>query len=206
MKGNHEDSKARRNTFASSSFSSSSRFRAFVVAFVFSAAVASTGCLVVSLQPAYDDQSVRFDEGLLGQWENAEDGERATIERGEWRSYRISYTDRSATRVFQGNLTKAGAATLLDITEMRGVDPGPFLVPVHGILRVTLDGTTLTVARLDYDRFMRARTQKSSSLPPSAVDDRRNAVITAPTRDLRGWIGTAPADVFSAPATFTRKP
>lgn len=147
-----------------------------------------------------------FDEALLGQWENAEDGERAIIERGEWRSYRISYTDRSATRAFQGNLTKAGATTLLDLTELRGTDPGPFIVPVHAVLRVTLDANTLTVARLDYDRFMRARTQKGSGLPPSAVDDRRNAVITAPTRDLRQWISTAPADTFGVPATFTRTP
>ena len=108
--------------------------------------------------------------------------------------------------MFQGNLTKAGAALVLDVTEMRGTDPGPFLVPVHGILRVTLDGPTLTVARLDYDRFIRTRTQKTSGLPASAIDDRRNAVITAPTPELRRWISTAPADAFSAAATFTRKP
>jgi hypothetical protein len=161
---------------------------------------------VVSLQPAYDDQSIVFDEALLGQWENAEDGERATIERGEWRSYRITYTDRTATRSFQGNLTKAGTAMLLDITEMRGADPGPFLVPVHGIVRVSVEGDTLTAARLDYDRFMRARAQKSVGLPVSAVDDRRNAVITAPTGDLRRWLMRAPSDAFGTPATFARKP
>jgi hypothetical protein len=177
-----------------------------VVAFVLSGAVASSACLVVSLQPAYDDQSLVFDEGLLGQWENAEDGERATIERGEWRSYRISYSDRSSTRLFQGNLTRAGAALVLDLTEMRGTDPGPYLVPVHGILRVTLEGHTLIVARLDYDRFMGTRTQKGSGLPASAVDDRRNAVITVPTRELRRWLGAAPADAFGEPSTFVRKP
>ena len=161
---------------------------------------------MVSLQPAYDDQSIVFDEALLGQWENAEDGERATIERGEWRSYRITYTDRTATRSFQGNLTKAGAAMLLDITEMRGADPGPFLVPVHGIVRVSVEGDTLTMARLDYDRFMRARAQKAAGFPVSAVDDRRNAVITASTGDLRRWLMRAPADAFGTPATFARKP
>jgi hypothetical protein len=201
MKGNHEDTKARRNSFLSSSC-----LRAFVVAFVLSGAVASIGCLVVSLQPAYDDQSVVFDEALLGKWENEEDGERATIERGEWRSYRISYSDRSSTRLFQCNLTRAGAAMVLDLTEMRGTDPGPYLVPVHGILRVMLEGDTLIVARLDYDRFMRTRTQKGSGLPASAVDDRRNAVITVPTRELRRWLSAAPADAFGEPSTFVRKP
>jgi hypothetical protein len=169
-------------------------------------AVGSSGCLVVSLQPAYDDQSVVFDEALIGQWENAEDGEQATIERGEWRSYRITYKDRTATRVFQGNLTKVGAATLLDVTEMRGADPGPLLVPVHGLIRVTIEGDMLTAARLDYDRFIRGRTQKTIGLPPSAIDDRRNAVITAPTGELRRWLLKIPADAFEASATFTRKP
>jgi hypothetical protein len=169
------------------------------------AVTVSSGCLVVSLQPAYDDQSVVFDEALLGQWENAEDGERATIERGEWRSYRITYVDRTATRIFQGNLTKIGITLLLDVTEMRGADPGPLLVPVHGLIRVTIAGDTLTAARLNYDRFIRARTQKAIGLPPSAVDDRRNAVITEPTRELRRWLLKIPADEFTATATFTRR-
>ena len=50
------------------------------------AAAISSGCLVLALQPAYDAESVVFDEALVGQWENADDGARATIERGEWRS------------------------------------------------------------------------------------------------------------------------
>jgi hypothetical protein len=167
--------------------------------------LASSGCLVVSLQPAYDDQSVVFDEALLGQWENAEDGERATIERGEWRSYRITYVDRTATRTFHGNLTKVGMTLLLDVTEVRGTDPGPLLVPVHCLVRVAVAGDTLTAARLDYDRFMRARTQKTMGFPSSAIDDRRNAVITVPTSDLRRWLLKIPADAFAAPATFTRR-
>ena len=104
------------------------------------AVLTSSGCLVVTLQPAYDDQSLVFEEALLGQWENAEDGTRATIERGEWRSYKITFVDRTATRVFQGNLTKIGASTFLDLTEMRGADPGPPLVPVHTIACVAVKG------------------------------------------------------------------
>ena len=44
---------------------------AIIVALV-TAAVASGGCLVLSLQPAYDAQSVGFDEALLGIWVNAD--------------------------------------------------------------------------------------------------------------------------------------
>jgi hypothetical protein len=169
------------------------------------AALGSSGCLVLSLQPAYDNESVVFDEALVGQWENADDQTSAAIERAEWRSYKIAYTDRFATRLFHGNLTKIGAPTLLDLTEIRGADPGPYLVPVHGVFKVAIDGDTLTVADLDYNWFLRALTQKLLGRLAAAVDDRRNVILTLPTSELRRWLTGAPAGAFGAAATFTRK-
>ena len=170
------------------------------------AALASSGCLVVALQPAYDDQSLVFDEALLGQWENSEDGDRATIERGEWRSYKITFGGRMATRSFQGNLTKIATTTILDVTEMRGADPGPYLEPVHGLVRVSIEHDTMTAALLDYDWFMRAMARRSLGPIAAAIDDRRNAVITSSTSDMRRWLMRAPPEAFQAPATFVRKP
>jgi hypothetical protein len=170
------------------------------------AATVSSGCLVLALQPAYDSESVVFDEALLGQWENADDGAKAAIERGEWRSYKVAYTDRFSTRTFQSNLTKIGATTFLDLTEMRGVDPGPYLVPVHGVFRITVSGDTLTASPLDYAWFMHATTQKTLRGLAVAVDDRRNIVMTAPTSEIRRWLARAPDAAFSAPMTFARRP
>jgi hypothetical protein len=170
------------------------------------AATLSSGCLVLALQPAYDPESVVFDEALIGEWENGDDGTSATIERAEWRSYKVIYADRSSTRSFQGNLTKVGPATFLDLTEMRGVDPGPFLLPVHGVLRLSVSGDSLTAAMLDYNWFIRAMTRKSPGLPALAVDDRRNVVMTAPTEGIRRWLMRAPPAAFSAQMTFSRKP
>lgn len=173
------------------------------------AAIASSGCLVLSLQPAYDDKTIVFDEALLGRWTNSEDQVQATIERGEWRSYKITYTDHSTTRTFQGNLTAIGAARLLDVTESRGADPGPYLVPVHGLYRVELKGDTLTAAPLDYGWFTRAMAQKSIARLAASFDDRRNAVIASSTAELRRWLAKPPsggADVFAAPMTFERTP
>jgi hypothetical protein len=168
------------------------------------AAVLSSGCLVVSLQPAYDADSVVFDEALLGQWQNRDDGAKATVDRGEWRSYKVTYVDRFATRSFQGNITKIGTLTYLDLTEMRGVDPGPYLVPVHAVWRIAIDGATLTAEPLDYAWFMRAIAEKTMTRLAVAVDDRRNAVIAAPTADLRRWLTSPPEDAFDTPVTFTR--
>lgn len=177
--------------------------RARIAALLFSA-WASSGCLVLSLQPAYDADSVAFSDALIGAWINAEDQTRATIERGEWRSYKVTYTDRFANRSLQGNLTTIGGASFLDLTELRGTDPGPFLVPVHGVFRIDLAGDTLTVTPFDYNWFARALTDHTLVRLTAAFDDRRNAVVASTTADFRRWLARAPADAFAAPMTFAR--
>jgi len=168
------------------------------------AAVASSGCLVLSLQPAYDADSVAFDEALLGAWTNTDDETQATIERGEWRSYKIAYKDRFGSRALQGNLTRVGDAAYLDLTEQRGSDPGPYLVPVHGIVRIELHGDTMLASLLEYRWFSRAMEQKTIAGLTTAFDDRRNAIIVSPTGDIRKWLARPPGDAIAAPMTFTR--
>jgi hypothetical protein len=168
------------------------------------AALISPGCLVLSLQPAYDNESIVSDDALVGSWSNTDDQTEATIERGEWRSYRITYKDRFATRTFQGNLTKIGAATFLDLTELRGVDPGPYLVPVHGVFRVEIAGNTLTATPFDYNWFSRAIAQKTMVRLSAAVDDRRNAIVTSPTPEFRRWLAQVPDEAFAASMTFRK--
>jgi len=170
------------------------------------AAFASSGCLVLALQPAYDDGSVVYDEALTGEWVNTEDETSATVERAEWRSYKVTYADRFATRTFHGNLTRIGTSSILDLTEVRGADAGPYLLPVHGIFRVTVAGDLLSAAPLDYGWFTRAMTLKTAGRPAAAVDDRRNVVIASSTTELRRWLTRAPDAAFSAPMTFKRKP
>jgi hypothetical protein len=169
------------------------------------AAVASSGCLVLSLQPAYDAASVAFDEALVGQWEDPDDQTTVTIEPAQWRSYKITITDRSSTHTFQGNLTKIGSSMFMNVTEVRGNDFGPYLVPVHGIIRVKVQGDTLTASDLHYDWFMQAIPRKTLGRLAAAMDDRRNVILSSTTAELRAWLARAPADAFDAPTTFTRK-
>ncbi len=175
------------------------------VAIALAAALASSGCLVVSLQPAYDTASVVFDEGLVGRWENAADQTSAVIEAAQWRAYKIAYTDRFTTLTFHANLTKAGASTFLDLTQVRGAYEGPYLVPVHGVVRIAVAGETLTVTPLDYNWFMQARSGSSLRGLGTALDDRRNVVVSSSTLDLRRWLARAPAAAFGDPITFTRQ-
>ena len=167
-------------------------------------ALSSNGCLVLAIQPVYDDRSIVFDESLLGRWENKDDQTQLTIERGEWRSYRIMFTERGAPRSLNGNLTAVGDATYMDVTEMRGADPGPYLIPVHGIFRVIRVENELTASPLDLDWFTQAAADKRHDAPQLALDDRRNVIITSPTAELRRWLARPPPTAFGTPMTFRR--
>lgn len=179
--------------------------RAALLSGLLLAALVSSGCLVLSLQPAYDDASIAFDEALLGQWEDPDDQSSVTIERAQWRSYKVTTTDRSSTHTFQGNLTRIGAATLFDLTEVRGTDFGPYLVPVHGLVRVKVEGDTLTASDLDYDWFLKAMKARTLGLIASTMDDRKNVILSSTTTELRAWLARAPASAFEAPTTLKRK-
>ena len=180
-------------------------FRSVVLA---AAIVCLPGCLVLSLNPAYTDDSLTWDPDLLGEWHDADDNVLVDIERGEWRSYRIHYEHPIEKGDLTGYLTALGDERYLDVMPIRGADRGSFLVPVHAILRVRLKGDSLEVAPLSYDWFRdHMRTSRDAGAPPLTKDQKENVLILSPPERLRTWLRTQPADgpMFGAAATFTRK-
>lgn len=174
------------------------------VAALLAAAVLSSGCLVLSLHPAYDDGSVAWEEGLLGTWRNAEDNVEVAIERGEWRSYRVHYKHPVEEAHYTAHLTAIGDSWFLDLMPLRGEDHGAVLIPAHLIVRVRRIGERWQVAAIDYDRARAAIREGRRQAPPSVLDQRHNVVLTADTEALRRWLRGASDDDFSAPATFER--
>ena len=69
------------------------------------ALLAAPGCLVVSLHPVHDDESIGYDPALVGTWTDAEDNASITIEPGEWRSYKVHYVHPIETGDLTGYLT-----------------------------------------------------------------------------------------------------
>jgi len=166
--------------------------------------LASSACLVLSLQPAYDQESIAWDEGLLGQWRDAEDNVEVTIDRGEWRSYRVHYKHPVEEADFTGHLTAIGDAHFLDLMPSRGLDYGAVLIPAHLVLKIDRDGERWHASALDYD-LLRA-TRRTGRVPPQGAtfDQRQNVVLTGSTTALRNWLRTRAEKDFSAPATFER--
>ena len=172
------------------------------------ALVSLPGCLVLSLNPVYTDDSLIWDAELLGKWHDADDNVLVDIQRGEWRSYRIHYEHPIESGDLTGYLTTIGDERYLDVMPIRGADRGSFLVPVHAILRVRLHGDTLDVAPLSYDWFVdRVRAARDTSGLALTRDQKENVLILSPPVKLRPWLRAQPQDgpMFGAAATFTRK-
>ena len=151
--------------------------------------LALPGCLVLNLNPAYDDQSLAWDPALLGRWQNTEDNVSVEITRGEWKSYKIHYVHPIETGDLTGYLTIVGDERYLDVMPARGQDRGSFLLPAHAVLRVRLKGDTLELSPLSYDWFAESlRAAKPIAGLDAALDQKENALITTPTSRLREWL------------------
>lgn len=168
-----------------------------------------SGCVVVSVNPFYDEQALTFDERLLGTWLDADDDLRVSVERSDWRSYRLDYAYPTQKGQLTGYLFKIGDALYLDLMPLRGEDSGPFLVPVHAVVRVQPGTTTLTLWPLAYDWFKKGAAEPVSRRPlQAALGERDHLVITAPPAALRAWLRGRPEnDPARGPvSTFVRQP
>ncbi len=165
------------------------------------------GCLVLAINPAYTEDALAWDPNLLGTWHDAEDNVVVDIQRGEWRSYRVHYEHPIEKGDLTGYLTAIGDVRYFDLMPIRGEDRGSFLIPVHAVLRLRMEGETLHVTPLSYDWFTRMRTSRGIPGLTFTRDQKENVLITSPAAQLRTWLRTQPADgpMFGASATFTRK-
>jgi len=166
-------------------------------------------CLVLTVHPAYDDDTLTWEPGLVGNWQNTDDKSFMVIERDEWKSYKIHYVHPIEKGDLTGYLTILGDSRYLDVIPVRGQDRGAFLIPVHAVVRVTLDENRLELTPLSYDWFY-DRLKSRARIPGLEVilDQKQNALVGSSTRALRDWIRRQPADgrMFGAPAVFARKP
>lgn len=165
----------------------------------------STGCLVSSLHPAYDDGSIVFDEALLGSWENRESEVSVSVGRGEWRSYHVTFTDRFGTTKFTAHLTTIGTARFLNVRPEDGVEKPAFMTATNGVLQVAIERGGVRVREPAYPVVL-ARAKADKLGIDAATDIRQNVIITAPTPRLRAWLAAALKDeaVWADWKSFTR--
>jgi hypothetical protein len=173
---------------------------------VLACASVTSGCYVVSVA-GLGDAAATFDESLLGRWRNVEDDVDLVLERDEWSTYGVTLRDRTGSQRFTGRLATIGGARYFDLTIHAGTDPGPALLPVHIIGRITLRDGSLLVELLDYDWF-RGRLKRGSLTIPALLDARDTVLIAASRAQLARWLSahaSSPA-LFSEAMTLAREP
>ena len=170
--------------------------------------LSAPGCLVLNVQPAYDEETIAWDPALVGTWVDADDNVTVEIAKSEWNSYRIHYVHPIENGDLTGYLTSIGDDRYLDVMPARGQDRGSFVVPVHAVLRLRLEGDRLEVAALSYDWFL-PKLRAGTAVPglSVALDQKQNALIVSSSSRLRDWLRRQPADgpMFGASAVFSRK-
>lgn len=164
-------------------------------------------CLVLNVHPLYDDETLTWEPALVGSWLDEDDRASLQIDRGEWKSYTIRYAHPVETGQVTGYLTAVGDDRFLDVMPSRGQDRGAFLIPVHAVLRLRLEGDQLELTPFSYD-WMADRLRTESAVPGLhvAFDQKENALIVSPTGRVRSWLRqkTYESAVFGASAIFMR--
>ena len=168
-------------------------------------ALVSSGCLVSSMQPIYDDDTIVFDEGLVGRWENREAEVSVEITRGQWRSYHVAYTDRFGTTRFTGHVTRIGPGRFLNLRPEDGLERPAFLVATNGILQIDATPSGVRVREPEYATLLE-RIKADTAGTPAAVDLKNNVVLTGSPARVRSWIEASLKDdlLWAEWKTFTR--
>ena len=158
---------------------------------------ASSGCLVLSVNPGYDETTIGWDPNLIGHWVDADDKATLQIDRGEWKSYRIHYVHPIETGDLTGYLTAIGNERYLDVMPARGEDRGSFLLPLHAMLHLRLDGDRLELTPLSYEWF--GEQLRAGRPIPGLSADARSERERAPRLARRSLSGLAARTIRRRP-------
>ncbi|MGH9556962.1 MAG: hypothetical protein ACRD2Y_14175, partial [Terriglobales bacterium] len=144
-----------------------------------------SGCWTVSLHPLFSDDTLTYDERLLGAWKN-DDATAVFTPAGDGK-YRIQYTDNARTSLLEARLVKLGEQRYLDVyppPQDDGDVADVHRVPAHSLWKVSLEGDALRLTLMDFD-WLRELLEKDPKAISSARVDKDFILLTAPTAELQ---------------------
>jgi hypothetical protein len=159
-----------------------------------------SGCLVLGLGHFYEPSALVVDDRLVGRWEDPDDGVVVTIERSEWRSYRVTYAHPIEAGALTGYLFVERGVRLFDLSALHGQDPGSFVFAGHALVRLDISDAELKVSPLAYDTLSKAAEQQG--LPASLaafLTERHQLVFAGSAGALHEWAASHARDA----STFT---
>ncbi len=168
-------------------------------------------CIVRSVHAWVKDDSIVFEEDLLGGWTGASgDGNTVamTFVRGADNNYIVQYSDKDSHGIFEGKLAKFGTDYYMDFRpkEMaEGVD-GMLLFPMHTVARLEIGPGQLSLCLLNYDALKSAaKLDRLRDLKYAWEED--ELIITSNSSDLERFLLGLGRDskLYSEPIRLARR-
>jgi len=169
-----------------------------------------SGCFTQSIHPIYSDDTLVFDERLIGSFQG--DGNAWTFSRDGGDAYEVVSVDEDGlVGEYEAHLAEINGALILDLFPKEWPDEasetmGSFMVRVHWFFRVDAMDDALTLVDMDAEWVEDHLEAFPETIGHAIVDDR--VVLTAETGPLQAFIGAhvRNADAWAEPGDFERLP
>ncbi len=169
------------------------------------------GCIVRSVHSWVRDDSVTFEDDLVGGWTGADDKGGAvamTFVRGADNNYIVQYSDKDSHGIFEGRLAKFGTDYFMDFKPKeapQGVD-GMLLFPTHTVARLEISSSTLIVHALDYDE-VKAAAKLDRLRDIKYAWEENELLITSSSSDLQAFLLGLSGDskLYAPPLKLARR-
>jgi hypothetical protein len=151
------------------------------------------GC-VPSLNPVYSDETLVFEPGLIGVWQQPNSKARWEFNKLDAKSYRLVYTDDQGQQGrFVGRLARLEGELFLDLfPEDPQMDASGFykfhLVPIHTIYRMRQSQSKLELAAIDFKWLDEYLTKNPAEIECATFSGRK--LITAQTPAVQKFVVT----------------
>jgi hypothetical protein len=164
------------------------------------------GCPSRSLFPLFIDNDSVFNPTLIGTWIDVHKEEGLlTFQKSEHNRYRIISRDLGSrdTTVFEGLLGELGKSWFLD-SYLAGEMHSEFVIPVHFISRIWINGDTLQYATLNSDYLQKMLDDGQLQTPHVIYDG--DILLTASTEQLQELVlrFTDDENAFDKPVALIR--
>ncbi|MCK4578341.1 MAG: hypothetical protein KAU50_06095 [Candidatus Marinimicrobia bacterium] len=171
------------------------------------------GCLVPSINPLYDAETLVAAPEILGKWQSTDEADANEIwefRQNDELKYDFHYTDGSGlTGKFEAHVAQLGEYRFLDLyPDNETLDskiPDVYLfhlIPAHTFFRLWLDEGKLHLADLDLEWVDEQIRQGKLRLDHIRANDR--IILTGETSDLQRWIVEHVDEAFSDPTILRR--
>jgi hypothetical protein len=175
--------------------------------------VLSSSCIVRSLEPWLLDNSIVFEEDLLGGWvgkdANGVDVAMTFLRAEKGTAYDVQFIGKDGRGAFRGRLGKFGSDHYLDFRPAEGAQgiDGFMLLPTHSAARLEIGPESLVVRPLDYAAMKAAAKLERLRGVKYIWDEDDELILISNTEDLQRFLVSLGRDseFFAPPMRLTRK-